>query len=93
MEKHSLTRRGFLAGTAATGAIAALTLSGCGGGDQKKDEPKKDAPAEKTVADSITAAVAYPSTNCNPIGNSSALMLAATWHVFEGLYDIDLQNY
>ena len=93
MEKHSLTRRGFLAGTAATGAIAALTLSGCGGGDQKKDEPKKDAPAEKTVADSITAAVAYTSTNCNPIGNSSALMLAATWHVFEGLYDLDLHNY
>lgn len=29
----------------------------------------------------------------NPIGNSSALMLAATWHVFEGLYDLDLHTY
>ena len=37
--------------------------------------------------------MAYTSTNVNPIGNSSALMLAATWHVFEGLYDLDLHTY
>lgn len=90
MEKVSLTRRGFLAGTAATGAIAALTLSGCGGGGEQKPA---EGGSEKKTADAITAAAAYSSTNCNPIGNSSALMLAATWHVFEGLYDLDLHTY
>lgn len=98
MEK--LTRRGFLAGTAATGALAALTLAGCGGDDKKADapapstdEPKDEQPASSGVAKAITAAAAYSSTNCNPVGNSSALMLAATWHVFEGLYDLDLHTY
>lgn len=98
MEK--LTRRGFLAGTAATGALAALALTGCGGEEKKPEEtpaattpeePKGEEPAG--VAKAITAAAAYSSTNCNPIGNSSALMLAATWHVFEGLYDLDLHTY
>ncbi len=93
---QKLTRRGFLAGTAATGALAALTLSGCGGGDDKKVESGSSdsgAAASSTPAKAITAAAAYSSTNVNPIGNSSALMLAATWHVFEGLYDLDLHNY
>lgn len=88
MEQFKMTRRGFLAGTAATGALAALSLSGCG-----SDDKGGDAAAEKSVAEAITAACAYSSTNCNPIGNSSALMLAATWHVFEGLYDLDLVTY
>ena len=92
MEQAKLTRRGFLAGTAATGALAALTLSGCGGGDKPADSGAA-ASGEAKVADAITAAAAYSSTNCNPIGNSSALMLAATWHVFEGLYDLDLHTY
>ncbi len=91
MEQVKLTRRGFLAGTAATGALAALTLSGCGGGE--KPASSSSASGEAAVADAITAAAAYSSTNCNPIGNSSALMLAATWHVFEGLYDLDLHTY
>lgn len=86
MEQPKLTRRGFLVGTAATGAVAALAMSGCssnnGGGS-----------ASSGGASTINAACAYESTNCNPIGNSSALMLAATWHVFEGLYDLDLHNY
>lgn len=88
MEQFKMTRRGFLAGTAATGALAALSLSGCG-----SDDKAADSGAEKSVAEAITAACAYSSTNCNPIGNSSALMLAATWHVFEGLYDLDLVTY
>ena len=92
MEQAKLTRRGFLAGTAATGALAALTLSGCGGGDKPASSGAADS-GEAKVADAITAAAAYSSTNCNPIGNSSALMLAATWHVFEGLYDLDLHTY
>ncbi|MCI9128928.1 MAG: ABC transporter substrate-binding protein [Eggerthellaceae bacterium] len=92
MAQPKLTRRGFLAGTAATGAAAALALSGCGSSSSSSSEGS-GAAGSATPASAITAAAAYSSTNCNPIGNSSALMLAATWHVFEGLYDLDLHNY
>ncbi len=90
MDQPKLTRRGFLAGTAATGAVAALALSGCGSSSSDSSKSGADSAAGATT---IFAAPAYESTNCNPIGNSSALMLAATWHVFEGLYDLDLHNY
>lgn len=96
MKQPNLTRRGFLATTAATGAAAALTLSGCGSSSSSSASnasSSSSGAASSTPADAITAASAYTSTNCNPVGNSSALMLAATWHVFEGLYDLDLHNY
>lgn len=92
MQQPKLTRRGFLAGSAATGAAAALALSGCSSGSSSSSA-SSSAAASSTPAKAITAAPAYSSTNCNPVGNSSALMLAATWHVFEGLYDMDLVNY
>lgn len=89
-----MTRRSFIAGSAVAAAAAGLTLTGCG---------KKEGAASGSAAGAsgsaakkggvITAANAYKSTACNPIGNSSALMLAATWHVFEGLYDMDLHTY
>lgn len=89
MNQLQFSRRTFLAGTAATAGIAALGLSGCGSSGSSSSSGSSD----KQKAKTITAAPAYTSTNCNPIGNSSALMLAATWHVFEGLYDLDLTNY
>ena len=95
--KSPLTRRTFLAGSAVAAAAAGLTLAGCGGGgseekpaDNGGDAPQSDTPA---AGGTLTGAMAYTSTNVNPIGNSSALMLAATWHVFEGLYDLDLHTY
>ena len=91
MDQPKLTRRGFLAGTAATGAVAALALTGCGSGSSSSSA--SSGADSSAAATTIFAAPAYESTNCNPIGNSSALMLAATWHVFEGLYDLDLHNY
>lgn len=90
MEQPKLTRRGFLAGTAATGAVAALAMSGC---SSNSSASSSAAAGAGKPASTIYAAPAYTSTNCNPIGNSSALMLAATWHVFEGLYDLDLHDY
>ena len=90
MEQPKLTRRGFLAGTAATGAVAALAMSGC---SSPSSSSSASGSASSAAASTIYAAPAYTSTNVNPIGNSSALMLAATWHVFEGLYDLDLHNY
>lgn len=96
MEQPKLTRRGFLAGTAVTGAAAALALSGCGSNNaasSASSAASSSAAAGSTPATTIFAAPAYSSTNVNPVGNSSALMLAATWHVFEGLYDLDLHTY
>lgn len=93
--KAPLTRRTFLAGSAVVAAAAGLTMAGCGGGgssEPKTDAGKTDA-AEPAKGGSLTGAMAYTSTTVNPIGNSSALMLAATWHVFEGLYDLDLHTY
>ena len=94
--KAPLTRRTFLAGGAVAATAAGLALAGCGGGEAPKEEPKQDAgtdaPAE---GGTLTGACAYTSTNVNPVGlnGGSALMLAATWHVFEGLYDLDLHTY
>ena len=90
MKKHQISRRSFVAGTAATAGVAALGLSGCG---SNSNSGSSSSSSSKSKAKAITAAPAYTSTNCNPIGNSSALMLAATWHVFEGLYDLDLTTY
>ncbi len=100
MEKSQLTRRGFLVGTAATGALAAITLSGCSSGDEENSSGDSESSSSETTeedtpvtANAINAACAYSSTDYDPVGNNSALMLAATWHVFEGLYDLDLHTY
>ncbi len=103
MGQASLTRRGFLAGTAAAacGVLAASSLSGCASGDDVDDEDDEPSPEagdeanEPTEASVITAAVAYSATEAevSPVGNSSALMLPATRHVFEGLYDLDMHTY
>lgn len=93
--KAPLTRRTFLAGSAVAATAAGLALAGCGGGGDtaKKEEGSGSGDAGAATGGTLTGACAYTSTNVNPIGNSSALMLAATWHVFEGLYDLDLHTY
>lgn len=92
MKKNSMTRRGFLAGTAATGALAALALSGCGGGD---DEPAGEGEGGEAAPSLLSVARAYSSTSYSPIdlNGGSALMMAATFHVFDGLYNLDLTDY
>lgn len=96
--KASLSRRTFLAGSAVAAAAAGLSLAGCGGGGTT-DTPSTDAGTTDTGAaaqgGTLTGACAYTSTNVDPVGlnGGSALMLAATWHVFEGLYDLDLHTY
>lgn len=89
MQNASLSRRSFVAGTAALSALCALGISGC----SKSNSLNTTAAKPAVPADVLYAALSYSSTNCNPVGNSSALMLAATWHVFEGLYELDLHNY
>lgn len=92
MKGTSMNRRSFVLGGAAAATVLAAGLTGCGGNSEDKSADGDAAP-EATGTGTLTGACAYTSTNYNPIGNSSALMLAATWHVFEGLYDLDLHTY
>ena len=93
-QQNSLSRRTFLAGSAVAAATAGLALTGCGSNSSSSSSSEKSSSTDAAAkGGKLTGACAYSSTNVNPIGNSSALMLAATWHVFEGLYDLDLHTY
>lgn len=100
MLNFPLTRRAFVAGTAAT----ALALAGCSveqpiePGPAPADPADDNAPTEPVAAQSgvartPTAAVAYEGSDPNPIGTSSGVFLAAGWHVFEGLYELNMHTY
>ena len=100
MLNFPLTRRAFVAGTAAT----ALALAGCSveqpiePGPAPADPADDNAPTEPVAAQSgvartLTAAVAYEGSDPNPIGTSSGVFLAAGWHVFEGLYELNMHIY
>ena len=104
MLNFPLTRRAFVAGTAALAAGGALTLAGCSveqpiePGPAPADPADDNAPTEPVAAQSgvartLTAAVAYEGSDPNPIGTSSGVFLAAGWHVFEGLYELNMHPY
>lgn len=97
-----LTRRAFVAGAGALAAGGALALAGCSVEQPIDPAPAQpaddDAPAEPVAAQSgvartLKAAVAYEGGVANPIGTSSSIFLAAGWHVFEGLYELDMHTY
>lgn len=104
MLNFPLTRRAFVAGTAALAAGGALTLAGCSveqpiePGPAPADPADDNAPTEPVAAQSgvartLTAAVAYEGSDPNPIGTSSGVFLVAGWHVFEGLYELNMHTY
>lgn len=104
MLNFPLTRRAFVAGTAALAAGGALTLAGCSveqpiePGPAPADPGDDNAPTEPVAAQSgvartLTAAMAYEGSDPNPIGTSSGVFLAAGWHVFEGLYELNMHTY
>ena len=104
MLNFPLTRRAFVAGTAALAAGGALTLAGCSveqpiePGPAPADPADDNAPTEPVAAQSgvartLSAAVAYEGSDPNPIGTSSGVFLAAGWHVFEGLYELNMHTY
>ena len=97
-----LTRRAFVAGAAS--AATALALAGCSVEQPIEPEPAPADPADDNaptepvaaqsgVARTLTAAVAYEGSDPNPIGTSSGVFLAAGWHVFEGLYELNMHTY
>lgn len=102
MLNFPLTRRAFVAGAAS--AATALALAGCSveqpiePGPAPADPADDNAPTEPVAAQSgvartLTAAVAYEGGSANPIGTSSGVFLAAGWHVFEGLYELNMHTY
>ena len=104
MLNFPLTRRAFVAGTAALAAGGALTLAGCSveqpiePGPAPADPADDNAPTEPVAAQSgvartLTAAMAYEGSDPNPIGTSSGVFLATGWHVFEGLYELNMHTY
>lgn len=102
MLNFPLTRRAFVAGAAS--AATALALAGCSveqpiePGPAPADPADDNAPTEPVAAQSgvartLTAAMAYEESDPNPIGTSSGVFLAAGWHVFEGLYELNMHTY
>ena len=102
---HPLTRRSFfkktgaLAGTigtglalSATGTGALSTLTGCVSTNTSNTNTNTQA-GHAIKGGTICAGVAYSSSDFNPIGMSSALAIAANWHVLEGLYELDFRTY
>ncbi len=92
MESNALMdRRSFMAGSAAMLTFLGLGLSSCRS-DDVSDEPED---VSDNTTTTLSAVCAYASSNVNPVGlnGGSALMVAATNHVFEGLYDLDLHTY
>lgn len=99
-------RSGFIA--LATAGMLALSACGGGGTDSPSSDAESEgatsaaetggASEEETAGSgggtgTITAAVAYETTNYHPSNTSSALALGANWHVVEGLYELNMSDY
>lgn len=102
-----MTRRAFLAGGMALVGAAGASLAGCtsGGGSaastagasgsQASPAASESSAADNAPANVLTAACAHASANFNPIGGcgGTSLGMAATRHVLEGLYDLDMRTF
>lgn len=91
-----LSRRAFVAASAAVAAT--LALGGCAkkereGAVSAPEEASEGAPVDAGVAEALTAVLPYEGGTPNPVGASSTLFVAAGWHVYEGLYELDLHTY
>lgn len=87
-EKPMYSWKTRMAKTAAAVLAGALALSGCGGGTGTTN-----AKGGPSVADTITAQVAYSSRDFNPLSTSMALPMAGNWHVTEALYTLQMSDY
>lgn len=107
-QQSGVTRRSFLIGSAALAASTGLALAGCtvsssssltssGASSVSSDSAASSGSnaSSAPVLKVLRGASAYYSTNYNPIGlnGGAAFTLAATRHVFEGLYDLDMRTY
>lgn len=82
-------------GIAATGTIAALLLAACAPGTTDPESTSEASPSETNTsainADAIIeAGISYAlGGSFDPLLASGAVTLAANWHIFEGLVDLD----
>ena len=76
-------RKHFATG-AALAAAAALVLTACGGGGSTGSAGGTN--------DTLTAGVAYETTDYGPI-TTSALGMGTNWQVLEGLYRFNMADY
>ncbi|MCD4549256.1 MULTISPECIES: ABC transporter substrate-binding protein [unclassified Schaalia] len=87
-----MSRTRFAAAAACVAAVA-LTLSACGSGASSTSGSQSAAPAQSAASGpvgTLTAGVAYETTNYHPSNTSSALAMGTNWHVVEGLWERDL---
>lgn len=83
-------RRAFLRYSGAVGAAAAFTgtLAACGGPSSTTGSGSDS--GSGTAGDTITAGISYAlSTGFDPMTSSGATPVAANWHIFEGLVDLN----
>lgn len=74
-------------------ATAALVLSGCAANGGGNTPGASSGEGGATTGGTITAGVAYETTNYHPSNTSSALAMGTNWHVVEGLYEFDMTDY
>lgn len=90
MNPRSTTRRraGRFAAIAAGGVATALVLAGCG---SSAAEPEESPSAAAVDSDAIIeAGISYAlGGSFDPMLATGAVTLAANWHIFEGLVDLD----
>ncbi|MFS0853531.1 ABC transporter substrate-binding protein [Microbacterium sp. 179-I 3D4 NHS] len=90
MNRHvTRARKGRFAMVIAGTVAASVALAGCGGGSTA--EPEESAAAAEIDTDAIIEAGISYSLNgsFDPMIASGAVTVAANWHVFEGLVDLD----
>ena len=83
-------RKHFATGAALT-AAAAMVLTACGGGSSTSNG-SGGADASGGPKGTVTAGVAYETTDYGPI-TTSALGMGANWQVLEGLYRFNMADY
>ncbi len=93
IKKFSVSRRNFVAGSAAAAAAVSLGLAGCSSGGSSSSSTSSSSTSSNSGSGELTAAVAYETKNYHPSTTSSALALGANWHVVEGLYELNMSTY
>lgn len=89
MFHNPLRRRTRRATALLVGAVvASVALAGCGAGGTTATDNATDAPIDPSAV--IEAGISYSlSGSFDPMVASGAVTVAANWHIFEGLVDLD----
>ena len=92
MRSENMRMRKHFATGAALTAAAAMILTACGGGSSTTTSTDGGSKGSDGPKGTITAGVAYETTDYGPI-TTSALGMGANWQVLEGLYRFNMADY